>query len=139
MQSVAAVVESFRQKVLKITPQRRFIFQALADNHGHPTAEEIYQYIVSVLPDVSRTTVYNTLRELITLGELVEIHLGEGKTRYDINTGPHHHLHCVSCHTLVDIHRDFGGLELLTEERAGYHIVGRRVTFYGNCPSCQVE
>ena len=131
-------MESFRQKGLKITPQRRFIFQALTRGCNHPSAEEIYQHVASALPDTSRTTVYNTLRELVGLGEVAELDLGDGKTRYDTDTNLHQHLHCVSCHALVDIHRNFEGLELLPEEEAGYRVVGWRVTFDGYCPDCQV-
>lgn len=136
-QSVITLVESFRRKGFKITPQRRLIFQALVDDQSHPTAEDVYQRVVSSLPDISRTTVYNTLKELVAQGELVEIDLGEGKTRYDTDTNTHHHLLCISCYTLVDIHRDFEGLGLLPEEAQGYRIVDRQITFYGYCPNCQ--
>jgi Fe2+ or Zn2+ uptake regulation protein len=74
---------------------------------------------------------------LVAQGELVEIDLGEGKTRYDTDTSTHHHLLCASCYVLVDIHREFQGLELLPEEAQGYRILDRQVTFYGCCPSCQ--
>ncbi len=137
MRSIAALIELFRQKGLKITSQRRFIFQTLAGDHGHPTAEQVYYSVSSVLPDTSRTTVYNTLRELVSMGELVEVDTGEGKTRYDINTDPHHHLYCESCHALLDINRDFDCLQLSPEEAAGYRIVKRQVTFSGYCPDCQ--
>jgi Fe2+ or Zn2+ uptake regulation protein len=137
--SVTTLVESFRRKGLKITPQRRLIFQALVHDHSHPTAEDVYQHAITSLPDISRTTVYNTLKELVAQGELVEIDLGEGKTRYDTDTSTHHHLLCINCYALMDIHRDFQGLELLPEEAQGYRIVDRQITFYGYCPSCQAS
>jgi Fur family peroxide stress response transcriptional regulator len=140
MRSVDAIIELFHQNALKITPQRRVIFELLAEDDSHPTAEEIYQHVLSAMPDVSRTTVYNTLHELVALGELVEVEdLSEGGTRYDTTTGNHHHLFCMSCHKLVDIDRDFEGLELAGEEAAGYHIVKSQVTFYGLCPACQAR
>ncbi|MFC2031337.1 Fur family transcriptional regulator [Chloroflexota bacterium] len=137
MQSVASTVEIFRRKGSKITPQRRAVFRALLGTHGHPTVEEVYRIVVSDQPDISRTTVYNTMHELVALGELVEMDYGEGKTRYDVDIRPHHHLHCITCHALVDIHQDFAGLELAPEEAAGFSIVARRVSFDGYCPRCQ--
>ncbi len=137
MQSVASTVEVFRRKGFKITPQRRAVFRALLDSHGHPTVEEVYQSVVSEQPDISRTTVYNTIHELVALGELVEIHQGEGKTRYDVDVRPHHHLHCLACHMLVDIHQDLYGLDLAPEDTAGFSIVALRVTFDGYCSHCQ--
>jgi Fur family peroxide stress response transcriptional regulator len=137
LQSVEALVEQFRREGHKITPQRRVIFEALIRDDSHPSAEEIYQRVRSVMPDISRTTVYSTLHELVAVGALMEVaDLSEGGTRYDTRTGQHHHLFCLGCHTLVDIDRDFR-LELPSNETAGYRIVRRQVTFYGYCPNCQ--
>jgi Fe2+ or Zn2+ uptake regulation protein len=138
MQSVDALIRLFRQKGLKITPQRRVIFELLAKDGSHPTADEIYQRVLSVMPDVSRTTVYNTLRELVALGELTTVEdLSESGARYDTNSSLHHHLFCMRCHALIDVSRDFTGVELSPEETEGYRIVRSQVTFYGICPDCQ--
>jgi Fe2+ or Zn2+ uptake regulation protein len=140
VRSVEALIELFRKNGFKITPQRRVIFETLAQDDSHPTAEEVYQRVLPAVPDISRTTVYNTLRELVDLGELVEMEdLGDGGTRYDTNMSSHHHLLCVSCHALVDISRDFEGLELPSDEASGYRIIRRQVTFYGYCPKCQAK
>lgn len=121
-----------------MTPQRRGILELLIHDDGHPTADQVYQRILSTMPDISQTTVYNTLRELVALGELGEVQdLSEGGMRYDTHTDAHHHLFCVQCHTLTDIHHDFGNLNLPPEDASGYQIVKHQVTFYGICPSCQ--
>ncbi|HSR33692.1 MAG TPA: Fur family transcriptional regulator [Anaerolineae bacterium] len=138
LRSVESMVELFRSEGLKITPQRRVIFETVAQDDSHPTAEELYQRVLSVMPDISRTTVYNTLRELLALGVLVEVEdLTQAGTRYDTNTRQHQHLFCMSCHRLTDIGRDFEGLELAPDETAGYDIVRHQVTFYGYYPDCQ--
>ena len=138
MKSIEMLLERFRQNGLKITPQRRAILELLADHDSHPTAEQVYQRVLSTMPDVSRTTVYNTFRELIDLGELtIVLGLSEGGQRYDTNAEIHHHLYCTQCQMLIDIDHDFEGLELAPEERSGYQILGRQVTFYGVCPDCQ--
>jgi Fe2+ or Zn2+ uptake regulation protein len=138
VKSSEALLERFRQNGLKITPQRRVILELLAQGNSHPTADEIYQRVLSVMPEVSRTTVYNTLRELIALGEVTEVQdLSEGRLRYDTDTSVHHHLFCMNCHALVDIHHDFEGLALPPEDASGYQIVRHQVTFYGVCPDCQ--
>ena len=138
MQSLATLLDLFRQHGLKITPQRRIILELLLQDEGHPTADEIYRRVLSVLPDVSRTTVYNTLRELLALGVVVEVHsVGGGGVRYDTNVDIHQHLFCVRCCALIDIGRDFEDLRLSAEEAAGYKIMGHQVTFFGVCPDCQ--
>ncbi|HNT76999.1 MAG TPA: Fur family transcriptional regulator [Anaerolineae bacterium] len=131
-------IELFRQNGRKITPQRRLILEVLTQHSEHPTAEEIYQQVVTTMPDVSRATVYNTLRELMTLGGVTEaFESGEGGVRYETNPGNHHHLFCTRCYKLVDIHHDFAEVALSPGELAGYQIVGHQVTFYGLCPDCQ--
>jgi Fe2+ or Zn2+ uptake regulation protein len=138
LQSLEALVEQFRREGHKITPQRRAIFETLIRDDSHPTAEEIYQRVWSVMPDISRTTVYNTLHELVAAGALMEVEdLSKGGTRYDTSTSQHHHLFCLGCHTLVDIDWDSQPLEIPPDETAGYRIVRCQVTFYGYCPNCQ--
>ncbi len=140
MQPVQELIALFRQRGLKITPQRRIILELLAGDDSHPTAEEIYQRVLPLLPDVSRTTVYNTLGELPALGELAGVEtLSEGGMRYDTNTQHHHHLFCMNCHTLRDIVRDLPEIELLPPETSGYQIVKSQVTFYGYCSNCQTR
>ena len=138
MKSLETLLEQLRQNGLKITPQRRVILDLLVQDDSHPTADEIYQRVLSAMPEVSRTTVYNTLRELIAMGELTEVQgLSESGLRYDTETSVHHHLYCMNCHALIDIDHDFGGLTLPPEEASGYQIVRHQVTSYGICPNCQ--
>ena len=138
MKSTNELIDLFRQNKLKITPQRRAIFDLLNKNKNHPTAEQIYQQISSTMPEVSRATVYNTLRELIALGELSAVeNLSENGTRYDTNIAPHHHLFCIRCHTLIDLDVEFEDLNIPTNGQFGYEIIKSQVTFYGICPICQ--
>jgi Fe2+ or Zn2+ uptake regulation protein len=140
VRSLETLLEQLRQNGLRITPQRRVILELLANDDSHPTAEQVYQRLLTIMPDVSRTTVYNTFRELSDLGVLTPVHdLSQGGQRYDTNNETHHHLYCIQCHTLVDIDRDFEGLQLRPEETSGYQILNRQVTFYGICPDCQAK
>lgn len=138
MRSVDAVMKSFRQEGFRITPQRRVIFEQLAEGDGHPTADQVYQDVQAVMPEVSRTTVYNTLHELVDLGELTEVGcLTESGIHYDTNHSHHHHLFCVYCQSILDIDQDFNCVELTTEQAEGYCILHHQITFYGICPACQ--
>ena len=130
-------VRAFRDAGWRITPQRRLIFAILAEDVDHPTAEEVYQRAVLEMPDVSRSTVYNTLNALVELDELATVEdISDAGTRYDTETENHHHLYCLRCGKLLDLHREFEGLALPQEETQGYQIVGHQVTFRGYCPEC---
>jgi Fe2+ or Zn2+ uptake regulation protein len=138
MKSVDQLIHLFRNQGLRITPQRRLIFELLSGDESHPTAEDVYQRILQVMPDVSQATVYNTLHELVTMGELAEVKVStvDGQ-RYDTNNISHHHLYCTRCHKITDIEGEFGSLALPSEKMAGYQIEKSQVTFYGVCPDCR--
>ncbi|RME43926.1 MAG: transcriptional repressor [Caldilineae bacterium] len=131
-------IKILRERRMKITPQRRFIFQALEQKRtDHPTVDDIYNVVRQTLPDISLTTVYNTMRELVTMGLLRQVDLGEGMTRFDPTTSTHHHLLCVHCGRLEDLFRQFDNLNLPPEESKGYEIINHQVIFEGLCPDCQ--
>lgn len=91
-----------------------------------------------VVPEVSLATVYNTLNELTAMGEISEIRLADGTTRYDPKTGPgHHHLVCEGCGLTFDVEpRGVGGLSLSQGQRHGMAIESVEVVFRGRCRSC---
>jgi Fe2+ or Zn2+ uptake regulation protein len=136
MRPVDELCEALRERGQKVTPQRRLIFEALRDGSDHSSAEEVYDMVRDVMPDVSLATVYHTLNDLVTMGELVELDLGEGKSRYDTFTNGHCHLVCLACRKVVDVLRDPDCVELLPQETRGYQIERCEVVFYGYCPKC---
>jgi Fur family ferric uptake transcriptional regulator len=122
----------------RLTPQRRVIAQAMGGDHVHLTAEEVFERARERLPEVSLATVYNTLNELVSMGEVQQVDAGGGPTRYDPNTQDgHHHLVCLNCGDLRDVHpRGLDALELPRSQRFGYRIVNREVLFQGYCSDC---
>jgi Fe2+ or Zn2+ uptake regulation protein len=137
MRPVDELCEILRERGLKVTPQRRLIFDALYDSPDHPSADDIYNAVKEAMPDMSLATVYHTINDLVTMGELVELNLGEGKSRYDPLTSQHLHLVCLGCRKVRDIPRDLDCVQLLPEEMNGYQIERCDVVFYGHCPDCQ--
>lgn len=58
---------------LKVTTRRRAIVERLAAEHGDPDADDVDRRVASSMPDVWRTMVYNTLRQLVDFGELIPV------------------------------------------------------------------
>lgn len=98
---IVAVVQRLRSQGYRFTPQRKAIVQAVLENAGHPSVEEIYRQVWVNFPMISLATVYKTLDILRDLGEVVELPVG-GRTHYDGNPRPHVHLICERCHTVMD-------------------------------------
>jgi Fur family transcriptional regulator, stress-responsive regulator len=133
---VSDLLHRLRERGWRLTAQRRAIAEALAGDHVHLTADEVLATARSRLPEVGRATVYATLRELVDIGELVEVTTDRGPVRYDPNVGqPHQHLVCVSCSEVLDVPSELPSLS--AEHRHDYDIETVEVTFRGRCPRCR--
>jgi Fur family ferric uptake transcriptional regulator len=136
--AAASLLDRLRAREWRLTAQRRVIAEVMAGDNVHLTAEEVFVRARERLPEVSLATVYNTLNELVSMGEVQQVDAGAGPTRYDPNTGDgHHHLVCLSCGDLRDVHpHGLDALELPRSQRFGYRIVNQEVLFQGYCSNC---
>ncbi|MEO7430314.1 MAG: transcriptional repressor [Acidimicrobiales bacterium] len=137
MKSVEVLTQQFRARGLKVTPQRQSIFRALSSSTVHPTAESIYATVSTEMPTISLRTVYQTLNDLAAMGELSVLDLGTGRTRFDPNLEPHHHLVCEECGRIDDLHASFPGVAVpRTREAKGFQVTATEIVFRGRCASC---
>jgi len=86
---------------LRYSYQREVVLQVLRSTKIHPTAEWIHKKVLKIIPNVSPATVYRNLNQLVKSGEILEIHSGS-IARYDGDTQPHEHLHCLICNNIDD-------------------------------------
>ena len=121
---------------MKLTPQRLAIIEYLEGNKSHPSASDIYKAVYEKHPMISVATVYNTLETLKEKKQVLELSIDPQKKRFDPNTKPHHHLICMECRAIADVHRNFK-LDLTDGERCDFDIMGNHVDFYGVCPKCK--
>jgi Fe2+ or Zn2+ uptake regulation protein len=130
------MVELFRSRGLKVTPQRECIFEVLwaADGH-HPTADAVYAEAHKRMPMMSLRTVYQTLNDLASMGELQQLDLGTGSSLFDPNTDAHHHLVCIRCGKVRDLYADYTNLEVPAGAGQGFVVGAAEVVFRGVCDS----
>lgn len=132
---MAPLVDRLRDRGWRLTAQRRVIAEAMTGDHVHLAADEVLDRARTTLPEVSLATVYNTLNELVAIGELLEITHADGRKRYDPNVHErHHHLVCVDCGRMLDVHA--GSPALDDDQRHGFELLDADVTFRGRCPDC---
>lgn len=132
------LLERLRGRGWRLTAQRRVVAEVLDGEHVHLTADEVHARAAARLPEISRATVYNTLGELVGLGEVLEFSADGRARRYDPNAHhDHQHLICSSCGAIRDVHVASDPLAVLPEsERLGYRIDTVDVTYRGLCPDC---
>lgn len=136
MKSPPELSALLRSRGLKVTPQRERIFRALHDGADHPTADAVYAAVAAELPTISLRTVYQTLNDLVALGELSQLDVGAGPVRFDTTVEPHHHLVCESCGRVVDIHSDFPAVTVPAEFTAEFEVTATEIVFRGRCRAC---
>ena len=73
---------------LRPSVQRLAIMEFLQTHRTHPTVEDVFQGIVSEIPTLSRTTVYNTLRLLSEHRAAQMITIDDHRVCYDGDVHP---------------------------------------------------
>ena len=128
--------EVLRERGLKVTPQRLAVHRAVTTSVGHPDAEQIWATVRTEMPSISLRTVYEVLHTLADLGQIQELDLATGSSRFDPTTSDHHHLVCTRCGAVADVFLDGPPAEVPPVQRQGFTIHTHEVTFRGLCGTC---
>lgn len=128
----------FKEKKLKLTPQRIAVYNFLKSTKEHPSAETIYKALIEDYPTMSLATVYKTLKVLVEVGLVQELNVGEGNFRYDGMTTAHPHIHCIVCSKVDDLEGvTFDELNISVKNKTDYDVLSNKVYFYGVCAECK--
>ncbi|MFT7677715.1 MAG: Fur family ferric uptake transcriptional regulator [Planctomycetota bacterium] len=143
----AAIVKRFEEHLrtndLRLTPQRRRIFDRVFGTHEHFSAETLYGWLSGEEgARVSRATVYRTLDMLAKGGFVESMDSGQGEQVYEHVLGHKHHDHmiCESCGKIEEFHDD--RIEELQQQAAaarGFEVRSHVHRLMGQCRSCASE
>jgi Fe2+ or Zn2+ uptake regulation protein len=141
MKTVDELTELFRRQGLRVTPQRQAIFGLLHGDERHPTVESLYEAARARMPTISLKTVYQTVKDLAGMGEVVVLDLGTGSYRVDTNVEhDHHHLVCTRCGKVRDVPLlDLADVRLPARYRRGFSVTAVEVNFRGLCDECAAQ
>lgn len=135
--SDVAIIEAFRRKGYKATPQRIAICRFVLGSREHPSVKRIYDEVKAIHPTVSLATVYKTLQILKELGQIQELGFPHGESRFDPNMKPHINLVCMKCGNIQDL--DDHIAQEIVERVASvtkFTATGQRLDIYGICEKC---
>lgn len=135
MKSPTELTEAFRANGLKVTPQRQLLFRLMHGNTMHPTADALFSEASVRMPGISLRTVYQTLTDLASMGELRLIDVGAGAARFDPNVDDHHHVVCQACGDVRDVYVA-GSQELRIDGLDGFAVDSTSILFHGSCAKC---
>jgi Fur family peroxide stress response transcriptional regulator len=122
---------------LRMTEQRRAVYDALMARRDHPSAVEVFMRVKGRMPSISLATVYNCLETLTDCGLVKAVNHDREPSRYCPNLSEHAHLFCENCGGVMDIPlRSHRRPEDIWELPADVSIVQHEVSFRGLCPKC---
>jgi Fur family peroxide stress response transcriptional regulator len=123
--------------VRKFSRQRESIKEYLMAQTTHPTADDVYQYVKEIYPNISLGTVYRNLSLLTELGEIQKLSGLDGADHYDGRIIPHCHFICRRCGRVADLNISMDQTLLAQAEACGIgKITGYSANFYGTCKAC---
>jgi Fe2+ or Zn2+ uptake regulation protein len=127
--------QELNAKGIQPSVQRAKILEYLRLNRVHPTADDIYAFLQSEIPTLSRMTVYNTVKLFLEHGLVQPLVIEEKEIRYDIDTSHHGHFKCDKCGKVFDFN---ARTEKSGEfpELDGFQIRERHLYFKGICKIC---
>ena len=125
--------------VKRNTMQKKLVLGAVQGMKTHPTAEDVYEYIGSRYPEISRATVYRNLRQLSDSGDIRRIAVPGAADRFDLNISQHYHIKCAICAKFSDINFPYmTDLDEIVGELTDYDMENHDIIFKGICPGCRI-
>jgi Fur family transcriptional regulator, ferric uptake regulator len=135
--------EYLRHRSLKLTDQRRRIFDRAFSTHEHFAAETLYGWMREEEgPRVSRATVYRTLNLLEEGGFIGSMDNGRGEIIYEHLVGHEHHDHliCVTCGKIEEFSStEIESLQTAIAEERGFELLRHTLRLEGRCATCRAE
>lgn len=140
MANVIDIISALRSEGHRITPAREQIINTFNKSTSPISAIDLLEALEKLDNKVNKTTVYRELDFLLEKNLVREVEFGEGRKRYELNTGTHHHhLVCRKCKKVedVDLKTDLSSEEKLIEKETGFKIESHSLEFFGYCKNCQ--
>lgn len=130
------IAADLKKHNLRLSAPRIAIYRCLLENRIHPDAEWIYRNLSAGNPNLSLTTVYNTLKSFAEAGLVKPLTIEERDVRYDINTRFHAHFKCRKCKSVTDCCTE-STPETLPAPGPEFHIECIQLDYYGMCRECK--
>lgn len=121
----------------RVSAQRIAVLDFIANVRTHPSADEIYNRLHSAYPNISRTTIYNSLHVLVDTGLVRTLEIENGVMRYDMGRQAcHGHFLCRKCGAIFDLPLP---ISFRFPSEGGFSVDSMELNCKGLCPRCSAE
>ncbi len=120
--------------------QRDTILRVVMNSKDHPRADWIYDQVRMEIPNISMGTVYRNLRSLAKSGEIRQLDLADGTSRFDGNNDSHYHFRCERCGRIFDLDEPVDqSISQRVGNNTGFKVYRQRMELIGLCNACQSD
>ena len=120
--------------------QRDTILRVVMDSKDHPRADWVYDQVRKEIPNISMGTIYRDLRSLAKSGEIRQLELADGTSRFDGNADSHYHFRCERCGHIFDLDEPVDhSIGEKVAKNTGFKVYRQRMELIGLCNACQVN
>jgi Fur family transcriptional regulator, peroxide stress response regulator len=117
------------------TRQLEAVWDAVKDEASHPTADQVYEKVRAVIPNISLGTVYRNLQKLVAQGRLQVLTLDRTQ-RFDPMVKGHDHFICEKCGRVYDAFVKPKKILSSYLPREGFTVTSHQLSLYGTCQEC---
>jgi Fur family ferric uptake transcriptional regulator len=139
LEALSDFEELLKKKNLKLTRERKYIFEVVFQRRGHFDADSLYDSIKGNDQRVARGTVYRTIPLLLEAG-IIQKSVGNGhRDFFESQSGKSHHDHmvCIGCQKVIEFHSD--EIEKAQDqacEKYGFKLAFHDHRLFGYCRDC---
>lgn len=128
------IADKLASKKIRPSLQRIAVYDFLLKNPVHPTADNIYMALSPTIPTLSKTTVYNTLKQFAEAELVTTLTIEDGELRFDADTSSHIHFKCSECGKIFDIYEKMDLEEEILPR--GFRLLKSQTNLWGICKDC---
>lgn len=133
--------ERLKNRGLKLTRQRKLVYDVLLEKLDHPTADAVFIRAKNKQPEISMATVYNCLDALVKCGLVRRVKVDKTAIRYCPNLNEHAHFVCEICGAVFDVNLDNTDKmkNLGIKIPRGFKIKDLEIALRGVCSGCKIQ
>jgi Fur family peroxide stress response transcriptional regulator len=120
--------------------QRDTILRVIINSKDHPRADRVYEQVRQEIPNISMGTVYRNLNSLARSGDIRQLDIADGTSRFDGNIEDHYHFRCEQCGLIFDLDEPVDrSISERVAKNTGFRVYRQRMELTGLCNACQAH
>ena len=125
---------------LKHSSRRDVVVKAFLETRKHVSAEDLYKIVKRNHSSVGFTTVYRTLKLIVSSGLAEKVDFDDGVKRFERKVGREYHAHfiCTQCgHNFEVFDENIERLSARLSQNSEFTPQKHRLEIFGVCKKCQ--